>query len=680
MSMPWFLGILPSMEEITAAIGDWIALAFFWLIKIVFQIMDVFMDIIFQLAGLKNIGGTNKNILSTFFSNDSGGSSSNSISQLYFYICLVCIVLMLFLAVVSIIKQDFFSEEPAKSHAPIFKRMVTGLLYFIAIPPIFVFSVEIVAGLMSALMQIESFSVVESLSQTIFELSLTEPEWMKIDGGVKLDPIPHWSVVEAKDFVALTNTYDFNWLIFIGVIGMSFYSLFMIAFGLVKRVFSLVLLYVLGPIAISQSVLDGGNKMKNWKDNVIKEFISIFGTIIGLVVFFMFITEVVSDLTLFNANSLSGIARTAALLGNTVVKAMFILVGFSVIKSGGGGYIAQAIGANLSIDDGKNAFHSMKEATKFAAAPFKQVGKTASSAAKFAKGAVVKTGKAINFAANKDVRQEWWDKKRPTLDAFRSEGQLEKIKAQRQTIKDAQKAALDNPNDKRLQQIAKDPKALLNDVTGSEGILKEFESKLAAFGAGTVGKLNGVDGSLIADIKKSLTGATTGDYKAENYTNIRKSIDDQINEKNNALSAEKQKNGDTVRNLNGEIKQIEMMIQAKISSLTEKNATPEQINAATAALNSDLRSKQDELARVTATETKIEKEVQILKEVRTEVNSAEDMHGGMKKVSISAEDLKAALDKGGTAGRAEQTNAGTKMVESLKAMEDMMRQKMDRKI
>lgn len=440
MSMPWFLGVIdfPTMEEITAAIGDWLALMFFWLIKAVFNIMDIFMDIIFQLAGLKNMGGTGGNILSSFFSS-TGTKGDNSIATLYFSVCLVCIVLMFFLAIIAIIKQDFFSEEPAKSHAPIFKRLVTGVLYFMAIPPIFIFAVEIVAGLMSALMQIDSFAAVSSLSQTIFELSLTEPEWMSLS-DIPLDPIPHWSVVDAKDFVALTKTYDFNWLIFIGIIGISFYSLFMIAFGLAKRVFNLILLYVLGPIAISQSVLDGGGKMKNWKDSVIKEFVSVFGTIIGLVIFFMFVTEVVSDLELFSIEGKTGFGKTAALLGNTVIKAMFILVGFSVIKGGGNGYIANAVGGNLSIDDGKNAFNGMKDSGKFAMTPFKSTAKFASGAVQKGVGFAKGVGKAYNTIADRDSREAFLNKHRPTLDGFRTDIQNEKIKAQRKTNDDAVKA------------------------------------------------------------------------------------------------------------------------------------------------------------------------------------------------------------------------------------------------
>lgn len=639
MSLPFLFDI----ESVLGSIGDFIALCFFWAIKGLFDIMDTFMDIIFQLAGLKDLGGGG-NILSNFFSN-TGSKGNNSIATLYFSICLVCVVLMFFLTVISIIKQDFFSEEGAKSHAPIFKRLVTGLLYFIAIPPIFIFAVEIVSGLMSALMQIDSFASLSSLSQTIFELSLTEPQWMKVQ-GVELVPIPHWSVMEAKDFKALTETYNFNWIIFLGVIGMSFYSLFMIAFGLVKRVFNLVVLYVLGPIAISQSVLDGGSKMKNWKNSVVKEFVSVFGTIVGLVIFFMFITEVVSDLELFSGNS------NFAYLANSVVKAMFILVGFSVIK-GGSSYITDAIGGQMYINDGAKAFNdamgSVQNAKKAFTAPMKVAGK----GLHMAKNAVTKPIKGINTGIE-SIKENGLGgalaRRLPTLDAFRTDAQLERIKAERENIKKANQETRDatrklsqNPNDTKLQREQERLSRISNPTdmaTYMENQIQTYSANLSNSSDNTQQRITGSRSFNGCGIEAALSNASTGDYDKGNYTSIKADIENRAN---------------------SQIQQIDTQI-ANLSGPNDPNGNP-------------YNKKQIEVNRNQIESLKLQRET-IIEEKQTimsEINTVENKHKTISNLTEEHASLRSTIDnfKDNTAGRSEKINAATKADTALKNAKDV---------
>lgn len=639
MSLPFLFDI----ESVLGSIGDFIALCFFWAIKGLFDIMDTFMDIIFQLAGLKDLGGGG-NILSNFFSN-TGSKGNNSIATLYFSICLVCIVLMFFLTVISIIKQDFFSEEGAKSHAPIFKRLVTGLLYFIAIPPIFVFAVEIVSGLMSALMQIDSFASLSSLSQTIFELSLTEPQWMKVQ-GIELAPIPHWSVMEAKDFKALTETYNFNWIIFLGVIGMSFYSLFMIAFGLVKRVFNLVILYILGPIAISQSVLDSGSKMKNWKNSVVKEFVSVFGTIIGLVIFFMFITEVVSDLELFSGNS------NFAYLANSVVKALFILVGFSVIK-GGSSYITDAIGGQMSINDGASAFKGAMDSVQTAKKAFTAPARIAGRGLNMAKNAVTKPIKGINTAIE-SIRENGLGgtmaRRLPTLDAFRTDAQLEKIKAERANIKKANQETRDatrklsqNPNDTKLQKEQQRLSRISNPTdmsTYMENKIKTYSENLSKSSGDTQGRITNSRSFNGEGIEFKLKEATSiSNYDKAAYTTVKTEVENSANSKIIEINTK-------IENLSGH---------------NDSNGNP-------------YTKEQIEANRNQIESLKLQREA-IIEEKKTiisEINTVENKHKTISNLNEEHNSLKSTIEnyKDNTAGRSEKINAAIKADTALKNAKD----------
>lgn len=694
MSLPFLFDI----ESVLGSIGDFIALCFFWAIKGLFDIMDTFMDIIFQLAGLKDLGGGG-NILSNFFSN-TGSKGNNSIATLYFSICLVCVVLMFFLTVISIIKQDFFSEEGAKSHAPIFKRLVTGLLYFIAIPPIFIFAVEIVSGLMSALMQIDSFASLSSLSQTIFELSLTEPQWMKVQ-GVELAPIPHWSVMEAKDFKALTETYNFNWIIFLGVIGMSFYSLFMIAFGLVKRVFNLVVLYVLGPIAISQSVLDGGSKMKNWKNSVVKEFVSVFGTIVGLVIFFMFITEVVSDLELFSGNS------NFAYLANSVVKAMFILVGFSVIK-GGSSYITDAIGGQMYINDGAKAFNDAMDSVQNAKKAFTAPMKVAGKGLHMAKNAVTKPIKGINTGIE-SIKENGLGgalaRRLPTLDAFRTDAQLERIKAERENIKKANQETRDatrklsqNPNDTKLQKEQERLSRISNPTDMATYMKKQIQTYSANLSNSSDNTQGKITGSSFAGqgIESMLKDASKGDYNKAKYTNVKTDIENKANSQigtlNNEIGVLSEDSEKLRKESNQLAKKINVLLEesnsisGKVDS-SGKEYTEEELAANQKKIEENHkkiaanRSKMDvNQSQININQDKIElykSQVETITQEKqtiiSEINTVENKHKTISNLTEEHASLRSTIDnfKDNTAGRSEKINAATKADTALKNAKDV---------
>ena len=400
--------LVESISHITSSlmgkIGD-LFLSFFFeiFVRPLFKLMDTFIDIMLMLAGINPLdsASSDSNLITTFL-------QSGSISNLYMYIAIFSAVLLMMLAIVQVIKQDFFNEDGGgkSSHAKVIRKVVTGMIYIIAIPPIFLFAVSLVSQVFELLWNIDGINQLSALSQTIFELCLSKPEWMiraelLNETTIELAPVPHWSVITTEQLTTLVTIYDFNFIIFLGVLGIAFYSMFMLAFGFAKRIFELVLLYVMGPIAIAQSVTDDG-KFKQWKKDVVEKLISIFGTLISLVIFVIFSTEV--NRITFLKDQMSDTNTSTIALFNMVVKALFMLVGFSVIRNGSK-VIGNIVGGDLSIGSGASAFGDVKNAVSAATAPYKTVAKygkagvgaikgTANAGFNMAAG-IAKTGRAI---------------------------------------------------------------------------------------------------------------------------------------------------------------------------------------------------------------------------------------------------------------------------------------------
>lgn len=74
---------------------------------------------------------------------------------------------------------------------------------------------------------------------------------------------------------------------FLGIIVGAFmlYMLLIICFGLVKRMFMVVFYYVLSPIPLTMSAIDGGSAMSSWKTEFIKNVIMAYSSVIAMNVY-----------------------------------------------------------------------------------------------------------------------------------------------------------------------------------------------------------------------------------------------------------------------------------------------------------------------------------------------------------------------------------------------------------
>lgn len=106
---------------------------------------------------------------------------------------------------------------------------------------------------------------------------------------------------DVKDYTLVFYYYDvigYNYLIGY-VAGLTILGMLLnLLIGVIRRIFEIVVLFVVSPAVVALMPLDGGDKFKTWKDNFIKRVFAAYGPIIGMNLCFM-VLEMLQNVTLF---------------------------------------------------------------------------------------------------------------------------------------------------------------------------------------------------------------------------------------------------------------------------------------------------------------------------------------------------------------------------------------------
>ena len=127
-----------------------------------------------------------------------------------------------------------------------------------------------------------------------------------------------------KNNVALVwyyyDLWSFSIIIAVGAVVMIFTSFLNILIGLIKRIFELVLLFLISAPMASLMPLDGGNALKKWRERFVSKAIGVYGPVLGMNVFFII-------LSLLQTLKLTGID-----IIDRVVYLLFVIAGLSMVK------------------------------------------------------------------------------------------------------------------------------------------------------------------------------------------------------------------------------------------------------------------------------------------------------------------------------------------------------------
>lgn len=206
-----------------------------------------------------------------------------------------------------------------------------------------------------------------------------------------------------KNNVALVwyyyDLWSFDFIIAIGSAVIVVTLLLYLVFGLIKRIFELVILFLVAAPITSIMPLDGGAALKKWREKFVAKTIGVYGPIVGLNLFFVI-------LAILQTLELTGIA-----IIDKLVNLLFTIAGLAMVKDFTK-MISELIG-------GEDAIGAGADKAKDIGATAVKVGKAAAGVGQLALNStgIGRLGKAGVKAGSKAVKDKVEDIKEDVKDA-----------------------------------------------------------------------------------------------------------------------------------------------------------------------------------------------------------------------------------------------------------------------
>ncbi|MCR5553174.1 MAG: hypothetical protein K6F08_00260, partial [bacterium] len=179
---------------------------------------------------------------------------------------------------------------------------------------------------------------------------------------------------DGKDAIGLRYLYmpsDINVIVLVLGTIVIFNVLMQSMWGLIKRIYDIVILFIVMPGFAATIPIDDGGRFAKWKDKVISSVFSAYGVLVGLNLFFVLVPAidsatgnlfVASDLPETVSRTIFGTAVGVAFL-NKLVSLLFTLVALTLIKTLPG-YFSKLTGFGDAYFDGSKTLSKVKEVLK----------------------------------------------------------------------------------------------------------------------------------------------------------------------------------------------------------------------------------------------------------------------------------------------------------------------------
>ena len=136
----------------------------------------------------------------------------------------------------------------------------------------------------------------------------------------------------------LYSAGDLNFVILLFGAVLIFVVLGQAIWGLIKRIYDVVLLTIMYPAVCSTLPMDDGSRFKSWKDKIVKAVLGTYGIVLGINLFFVLLPLVREATDIFTQEDIPTALQGSALFGNAdflnrIVYLLFVLVLFTFIKT-----------------------------------------------------------------------------------------------------------------------------------------------------------------------------------------------------------------------------------------------------------------------------------------------------------------------------------------------------------
>lgn len=375
-------------ENISAAIGD----VLYNLFRILFVVIDIAQNLFRGFAGIGEIWYGNEFISGGYSQNvadpKSGGIlyyilQQDLVKDMIISIALLGLFLIIIFTVMAFIKNVYSAKQ--KKWQDIIGSSIKGLASFIVVPVMCMLGIWLSNILLVAIDGATRYGGNFSVSGTLFisaaydanKVRDIDPSVGVTDDVIKVmkrqniqfdeshdrkdidyfaDQIDKTysdriSWTKATDVGTFYRTIDVNYL-FLGVAGFFIIQpLVTIAFAMARRLFILVMLFVISPGVAALYPLDEGAALGNWKKQFIQTTIGAYGAVAGMNLFF-------SLYPLFDQ-----IQWGAAFLVAPIVRLFVLIVGLNLVTEFVG-IISSYVGGENALDKGKSVRSAAKESFK----------------------------------------------------------------------------------------------------------------------------------------------------------------------------------------------------------------------------------------------------------------------------------------------------------------------------
>lgn len=285
-----------------------------WILKILDFITSTFR----VLAGLEPISGDkqSQDLVKHFI-------FDRNVSKVFWGIVLIATVLLFLFLIIRIIKDTAKDDLNKQSRGQLVKHALLSFVLFLLIPfmlmALVVLSNTIVGAIYKLMLNTETVGEIKFGG----ELFLISSEGAYIGDPAFREEIEKMflrgelSYTNIVDIYAYYSPLHMNYFASILGGGIILITLTVGSILFVRRIFDVILLYMMSPFVVATRVVDDGSRMHVLKEIMISKVISAHAIVISLNVFFMLMHEIVK-MDFYSATAKNGFIKMLFLIGGAV--------------------------------------------------------------------------------------------------------------------------------------------------------------------------------------------------------------------------------------------------------------------------------------------------------------------------------------------------------------------------
>lgn len=300
--------------------------------KALFLVIDGLMKVANMLCGIDTvkIKDEETDLISYLFKNDNIQFAFKASAV----IAVVFVVILSIIAIIRICVKEKVEDTPSGVAVKAFKAILT----FMFVPFLMIVIINLLNVFMIA---IYKATLVNSTSIGDYLFSCFVQDSDAANAKLLLSEHPSgWTDTSlVRSYIDL-NEYGFflSWISGAAILINIAWTLLLF----VERAISLVTLFIVSPFSIASTVIDGGQRFKLWRDQVITKFVVGYGAIIGINIYLLVVNAVI-NVTFFDNTFLNNLVIILFIIGGALsMKKSMSLVGNLVSQGAGSQELREA--------------------------------------------------------------------------------------------------------------------------------------------------------------------------------------------------------------------------------------------------------------------------------------------------------------------------------------------------